>query len=158
MATRSKLDMTKSKREKQKGSKKKGPWYQDGLAFECTQCGACCSGEPGFVFVNQDEIDGMAGAMKMEVDTFEHKFTRRVGNRISLVEYPDGDCIFLEPKTRHCLVYQARPIQCRTWPFWDSTLETQADWQETCEVCPGAGTGNLYSFEEIEIRRREKSV
>ncbi|SMP53793.1 hypothetical protein SAMN06265222_104155 [Neorhodopirellula lusitana] len=139
-------------------SEPKGPWYQDGLQFECTQCGACCSGEPGFVFVNDSEIQAMAETMKMEIDAFEHKFTRRVGNRISLVEYPDGDCIFLDPKSRHCLVYQSRPIQCRTWPFWDSTLDTKNDWKETCEVCPGAGKGKLYSLEEIEIRRREKSV
>lgn len=110
------------------------------------------------MFVNQDEIEAMAGTLEMTVDAFEHKFTRRVGNRISLVEYPDGDCIFLDPQSRHCLVYQSRPIQCRTWPFWDSTLQTPADWKETCEVCPGAGKGKLYSFEEIEIRRREKSV
>ena len=141
-----------------KSNDAKGPWYQSGLAFECTQCGACCSGEPGFVFVDPDEIEAMAAAMQMDVDAFEHKFTRRVGNRISLVEYPDGDCIFLDPESRHCLVYQARPIQCRTWPFWDSTLQTRADWKETCEVCPGAGTGRLYNFEEIEIRRTQKSV
>lgn len=147
--------MTKPQNKK---SDSKTPWYQDGLSFECTQCGACCSGEPGFVFVDQDEIEAMAATMKMEVPAFEHKFTRRVGNRVSLVEYPDGDCIFLDPKSRHCLVYQSRPIQCRTWPFWDSTLETKADWEETCEVCPGAGTGKLYALEEIEIRRREKSV
>ena len=135
-----------------------GPWYRDGLKFECTQCGACCSGEPGYVFVDESEIQAMAATLKMEVDKFERKFTRKVGRRISLVEYPDGDCIFLDPKTRHCLVYQDRPVQCRTWPFWDSTVTTEADWKETCAVCPGAGKGTLYSFDEIEIRRREKSV
>ncbi|MBB3209371.1 hypothetical protein FHS27_005211 [Rhodopirellula rubra] len=134
------------------------PWYADGLRFECTQCGKCCSGEPGYVFIDEAETAAMAAELKMSVDEFEQKFTRRVGRQSSLIEYPDGDCIFLEPKTRHCMVYNSRPIQCRTWPFWDSTLATPADWQETCEVCPGAGAGTLYSLDEIEIRRTEKPV
>ena len=36
------------------------PWFQDGLHFECTQCGKCCTGEPGFVWVNDEEIDKLA--------------------------------------------------------------------------------------------------
>ncbi len=99
-------------------SKAKTPWYADGLRFTCTQCGACCSGEPGHVWVEQEEIDAMAEEMGLEVEVFERKFVRQVGPDRSLVEYPDGDCILLDPKTRHCTVYEARPIQCRTWPFW----------------------------------------
>ncbi|MFM1805538.1 MAG: hypothetical protein RL136_2417, partial [Planctomycetota bacterium] len=26
------------------------PWYAEGLRFECTQCGNCCSGGPGAVW------------------------------------------------------------------------------------------------------------
>jgi Fe-S-cluster containining protein len=130
-------------------------WYRDGLRFECTQCGHCCSGAPGFVWVNDDEIAQMAAAMEMEVDSFSHKFVRQVGNYRSLVEYPDGDCIFLDPQTRGCMVYQARPIQCRTWPFWSSNLNSRRAWGETCRVCPGAGTGQLYTLEQIEVARRK---
>jgi len=140
-----------------KQSKKK-PWYADGLQFTCTQCGDCCSGEPGFVWVDQDEIDAMAEAMELSSAAFEKRFIRQVGTDRSLVEYPDGDCILLDPETRKCSVYQSRPIQCRTWPFWDSNLKTKRDWKETCEVCPGAGVGQVYSFEEIERARKEKSV
>jgi len=137
---------------------KKKPWYADGLQFTCTQCGDCCSGEPGFVWVDQDEIDAMAEAMELSSAAFEKRFIRQVGTDRSLVEYPDGDCILLDPETRKCSVYQSRPIQCRTWPFWDSNLKTKRDWKETCEVCPGAGVGKVYSFEEIERARKEKSV
>ena len=32
------------------------PWYASGLAFECTQCGDCCSGpEEGYVWVTPEE-------------------------------------------------------------------------------------------------------
>jgi Fe-S-cluster containining protein len=129
------------------------PWYQSGLKFSCTQCGACCSGAPGYVWVGAEEIAAMAQAMAMDEATFRDKFVRRVGARESLIEYSDGDCIFLDPETRGCMVYTARPTQCRTWPFWDSNLRTAASWERTCEVCPGAGTGQLYTLKQIETAR-----
>lgn len=136
----------------------KQPWYLEGLKFECTQCGGCCSGEPGFVWVNSDEVHALADAMNMDEDQFRDKFVRRIGSRSSLKEYPDGDCIFLDPQTRGCLVYEARPTQCRTWPFWSSNLKTKMDWDQTCETCPGAGRGKLYSLEQIETARKKKRV
>lgn len=148
----------KIKFEKVSRSKTGDRWYKDGLQFECTQCGACCSGEPGYVWVGDDEIAAMAGEMGLEVDAFERKFVRQVGTERSLIEYPDGDCILLDPRTRRCTVYESRPTQCRTWPFWDSNLKKPKDWKQTCEVCPGAGTGRLYTLEEIEITRKRKSV
>ncbi len=150
--------MAEELKSKSKNDSKKKPWYRDGLRFECTQCGACCSGEPGYVWVEPSEIEAMAGEMGIDVEVFEKKFVRTVGKSQSLTEYPDGDCILLDPKTRKCTVYHSRPIQCRTWPFWDSTVAKRKDWKETCEVCPGAGTGRLYSWEEIEAARKQKSV
>ncbi|QDT11595.1 YkgJ family cysteine cluster protein [Planctomycetes bacterium K23_9] len=158
--------MSKPEKKKQSSKKKsdkatksdEGPWYRDGLAFECTQCGQCCSGEPGYVWVNEEEIQAMANEMGLEQPVFESKYIRQVGRDRSLMEYDDGDCILLDRETRKCSVYQARPIQCRTWPFWDSTVLKKKTWKETCEVCPGAGKGRVYTFEEIESQRLKKSV
>ncbi|TWU33005.1 YkgJ family cysteine cluster protein [Novipirellula artificiosorum] len=149
--------MAKKDKAKKKSENKK-PWYSDGLRFECTQCGDCCSGAPGFVWVSETEIQAMATKMDMDVDDFEHQFVRIVGREKSLKEYPDGDCILLDPESRGCGVYEARPIQCRTWPFWDSTLKKRSDWKDTCKVCPGSGSGRLYTFEEIETQRKQKEV
>lgn len=147
-----------NKRHKKKSNHHQTPWYEDGLAFECTQCGDCCSGAPGYVWVDEDEIRAMADEMKLDIDVFEHRFIRQIGPNKSLVEYPDGDCILLDPDTRKCMVYAARPTQCRTWPFWDSNLKRPRDWKETCDVCPGAGKGRLYTLDQIEIQRKKKSV
>lgn len=133
-------------------------WYRDGLKFECTQCGGCCSGAPGYVWVNAAEIAAIAQLLEQDEELFRQRFVRKVGGRFSLIEYPDGDCIFLDPKTRGCTVYAARPIQCRTWPFWSSNLKSKKDWQETCRVCPGAGVGKLYSIQHIEAARQQKRV
>jgi hypothetical protein len=36
------------------------PWYKDGLRFTCTGCGDCCTGAPGYVWVNKEEIEALA--------------------------------------------------------------------------------------------------
>ncbi len=130
------------------------PWYADGLKFKCSQCGDCCTGAPGYVWVNKEEIEALAKLVELDVATFENKYVRQIGVRKSLVEFPDGACVFFDNDARKCTVYDARPRQCRTWPFWDSNLKTPADWQNTCDVCPGSGKGKLYSLEQIEEQRK----
>ena len=125
------------------------PWYQAGLRFKCTECGDCCSGSPGYVWVNKAEIAALAEKMEMDVDAFESRYVRRIGIRKSLVEFSNGDCVFLDGERRTCSVYDARPRQCRTWPFWESNLRTKEAWKKTCEVCPGSGKGALFTVEEI---------
>jgi Fe-S-cluster containining protein len=124
------------------------PWYRDGLSFECTRCGACCTGAPGYVWVSEDEIQRLAEHRGQTVDQFAAEYVRQVGRRFSLIEKPGGDCIFWD-KTAGCTVYPARPVQCRTWPFWPENVETKADWDHVREICPGSGRGRLYSVEDI---------
>ena len=128
------------------------PWYGDGLQFECTGCGQCCSGEPGYVWVTSDEIAALAESLAMAVTEFEAAFVRAAGRRKSLIEMPNGDCIFLDSRARRCEVYHARPAQCRTWPFWASNVRSAKSWQETCRVCPGSRRGVVVPSEEVEIR------
>lgn len=124
------------------------PWYADGLRFSCTGCGDCCTGAPGYVWVNQQEIDALAARLKMTPAQFEAKYVRQVGVRRSLKERRNYDCVFLN-ENRRCTVYEDRPRQCRTWPFWDSNLKSPAAWKAACEACPGSGQGKLYTLEAI---------
>lgn len=127
------------------------PWYRDGLRFECTGCGDCCTGSPGYVWVNQEEINELAAALDITPQAFEKKFVRQIGIRRSLKERPKSfDCVLFDADTRKCLVYDARPRQCRTWPFWHSTTRTPEAWSETCQACPGSGKGKLYQLEQIQ--------
>lgn len=135
------------------------PWYADGLRFTCSQCGDCCTGAPGFVWVNGAEIQDLADEVTGgDVDEFERLYVRKVGIRKSLVEFPNGDCVFFDSQSRECNVYNARPRQCKTWPFWDSNLQTPEDWQHTCEVCPGSGQGKLHQLSDIEEQRKQVKV
>lgn len=129
------------------------PWYKDGLAFECTRCGKCCTGEPGFVWVNDAEIDALAEAVGETREEFLALRTKLLGGRRSLREKANGDCVFWD-REQGCTVYEQRPRQCRTWPFWESNVATPEDWEETCRICPGSGSGTLISAEEITRRVR----
>jgi Fe-S-cluster containining protein len=124
------------------------PWYKDGLSFTCTRCGACCTGAPGYVWVDADEVAALAAHRGETPDEFSTRFVRKVGGRYSLIEKPGGDCIFWE-RGVGCTVYEARPVQCRTWPFWPENVETPEDWENVTQICPGSGRGRTYSAEEI---------
>jgi Fe-S-cluster containining protein len=124
------------------------PWYRDGLSFSCTRCGACCTGAPGYVWVTHAEIKALAQFRGETVDQFSAKFVRRVGDHYSLIEKPGGDCIFWDAHAG-CTVYPARPVQCRTWPFWPENVETPKDWEGITRICPGSGKGRFFSAQEI---------
>ena len=135
------------------------PWYSNGLRFTCTECGDCCTGAPGYVWVNKEEIEALAHAMGMsDAAQFEKKYVRQLGVRRSLRERANYDCVLLDPQTRKCRAYEARPRQCRTWPFWDSNLATPDDWGRTCQVCPGSGEGKLHQLVDIEAQRKQIRV
>ena len=125
------------------------PWYADGLRFRCTQCGDCCTGAEGYVWVNQQEVEELAEAVGMKAETFERRFVKRVGIRRSLKERANGDCVLLDKETRRCTAYEVRPRQCRTWPFWNSNLRSREAWDEAAEACPGCNKGNLVPLEQI---------
>ena len=129
------------------------PWYAEGLQFQCTGCGDCCTGAPGYVWVNNEEVAALANVTGESVEEFERLYVRKVGVRKSLREFPNGDCVFFDGQSRRCTVYAARPRQCRSWPFWDSNLRTPEAWEATCEVCPGSGKGKLHQLQNIEQQR-----
>jgi hypothetical protein len=129
-------------------------WYEQGLRFECTQCGDCCTGAPGYVWMTVAEIERLAAHLGMDRDAFGKRYLRRIGRRYSLIEKANGDCVFWN---RGCTVYAARPDQCRTFPFWPENLRDRDAWRQTSDHCPGIGCGQLYAVDRIErIRRGEE--
>lgn len=129
------------------------PWYRDGLRFQCIPgCGRCCTGEPGYVWVTQEELEALAAAGQIDVALFEQSFVRTIGDRKSLTEHVNGDCVFFCREEGLCLIYPLRPRQCRTYPFWESNLASPEAWQRVAQRCPGCGQGPLVSAEEIEAR------
>ena len=133
-------------------SKESGVWCEDGLRFTCTRCGNCCSGFSGTVAVNDDEITALADRLELGVDEFREQYARVLSDgSISLREKSNYDCVFYA-QGHGCLVYEDRPTQCRTWPFWRKNVKTTERWAEEARTCPGMDKGHLYTLDEIEER------
>ena len=125
------------------------PWYAaSGLKFRCTACGACCTGEPGHVWVDSRDVRRMAKHRGMTPEAFARLYVRQLGDRLSLKEKANGDCVMLE--NRKCSVYEVKPTPCSTFPFWDGVVETKAAWDQTAETCPGMNRGDVYSEGEVQ--------
>lgn len=144
------------------------PWFNDGLSFQCTQCGNCCTGGPGYVWISDEEVDRLAAHLNLSREETLRKHCRTIRGRLSLKERRDEHgqypCIFLTEESardasgrrvtkRGCAIYPVRPLQCRTWPFWDGNLIDRDAWGSTTAKCPGVNRGKAYTASQIVALR-----
>ena len=130
---------------------KKELFYEQGLKFECQGSGKCCTshGEFGFVFLTKEDQKRFAEHLNLSVREFRKKYCDETRGIWHLKENKDQpDCMFL--KEKRCSVYEARPNQCRTWPFWPEVMNAKAWKLEVESFCPGVGKGKVWSRAEIE--------
>jgi Fe-S-cluster containining protein len=122
------------------------------LRFECTGCGACCRrrGAYAFVYVNDREVDTLAAWLRITRRSFlrRHTFLDELGWR--QLRFSNDSCPFLEEDSGRCGVYEARPAQCRTFPFWRNFV-TPGGWtDEVRELCEGIDRGAYYEPEYVD--------
>lgn len=123
-------------------------WYQEGLRFTCIGCGQCCRGPGGFVWLTVEEMEQIAARLEMPFKQFTRRYIREVNKKYALIDGPTGDCVFLSAEGR-CEIYDLRPEQCRTFPWWPENLVSREEWEENYNDCPGINQGELHSVEEI---------
>jgi Fe-S-cluster containining protein len=140
-------------------------WYRAGLSFSCTMCGNCCTGPEGYVLVGDNEAAALATRLGISVQDFLTRYTRMTSRGRSLTEHETAaglDCIFLDrekiPGKAVCGVYEDRPAQCRTWPFWKSNLTSRAAWARAARTCPGIDKGKGYTLQQIRIQRDQVDI
>jgi Fe-S-cluster containining protein len=124
----------------------------EGLRFTCVRCSGCCRHESGFVFLSRKDAAALAETLGVSLDEFIAAYCRwapgeRGRKRLSLKEKPNFDCVFWDGG---CAVYEARPLQCRAFPFWPRNLASRRAWDSVAAYCPGAGKGTLHPRPEIE--------
>ena len=104
----------------------------------CEKCkGRCCIGESGYIWVTPIEITALAKQLNIQSDEFINKYLLKIGYRYSIKEEAFNDgfrCVFFDPKKHLCSVYESRPQQCRTFPFWNHFKDNI---REVEEECPG---------------------
>lgn len=128
------------------------PWYKKGLKFKCTGCGKCCTGSSGMIWLTMDEAIKIADLLGISFDLFKRKYLKSRGNKLSLIEKKNSegglDCIFLNGKK--CDVYEARPQQCRSFPWWGENLNSEESWKLAAQECEGiSDTAPLIPYSQI---------
>jgi len=105
----------------------------------CAMCGGnCCIGESGYIWVNYEEIEAIANFLNLTIEDFAQKYLIRAKNRYSLKEIKTKNlgyaCIFFDLEKRLCKIYDVRPSQCKSFPFWE---QFKNDTKELIKECPG---------------------
>mgnify|MGYP000993850290 CR=1 FL=1 len=126
-------------------------FFSNGLNFSCKQCSYCCRHEPGFVYLSKNDLTKLCTWFKLNAVDFCKKYCRWVyyydGTEVlCLQEKENYDCIYWD---KGCIIYEARPVQCKTYPFWSTILKDKETWDNEADFCPGINKGTLHSAEEI---------
>ena len=140
-------------------------FLSDGIRFSCARCSGCCCGRPGVVFLSAEELEALAKHEELTVEQFVKVYCRWIPSDdgfeyLSFRETSAYECIFWEEGIG-CRVYELRPVQCRTYPFWSGVIKDEASWTEEGKKCPGIGKGELHSKDEVleqETLYRERNL
>ncbi|MCR8689344.1 MULTISPECIES: YkgJ family cysteine cluster protein [Campylobacter] len=101
---------------------------QDGFDYEfdpkkCDECGGkCCTGESGYIWIDESEIKILGEYLGYKPELIKEIFLEKFDNRYSIKEKPyqkGWACIFFDEKNKNCSIYEYRPKQCRSFPFWE---------------------------------------
>ena len=104
----------------------------------CATCeGNCCIGESGYIWITVDEIEKLSKHLNLSVDKLFEEYLVKYGYRFSIKEKQLSQnnyaCIFFDTDIKRCTIYEARPSQCKTFPFWDYFKDNI---QEVKDECP----------------------
>lgn len=136
---------------------KKNEWWADGIRFQCQGSGRCCvsRGEFGYVYLTLEDRRRMARVLGLSTSAFTRKYCK-VTDGVYHLRENGPECLFLDGKS--CTVYEGRPVQCRTWPFWPEVMSAKTWATDVKAFCPGVGRGPLISGEKIrETLESQKS-
>ena len=131
-------------------------FYKNGIRFKCQGTGRCCKSEKvdGYVYLTLEDRRKVANHLGLSTQKFTKRYVTKTNNKFHFKQI-NPHCPFLEQN--HCSIYDARPIQCRTWPFWPENMKKHTWEKEVKKVCSGIGKGKLYTMYEInEILKTQK--
>jgi hypothetical protein len=131
-------------------------FYKNGIRFKCQGTGKCCkSGKlDGYVYLTLEDRRQIAKHLGLSTQQFTRRYVAKNENEFHFKQLK-GNCPFLEQN--QCSIYNVRPLQCRTWPFWPENMKRDTWEKEVKKVCSGIGKGKLYTMHEInEILKCQK--
>ena len=161
------------------------------LRFECTRCGNCCIDKNTIVNVTYLDISRIKAGLNLNLDevlevlgfyVFEEKPTdndlkRMVSSPIEtekglafvgLIKNKLGHCYFFDYENKKCLIYELRPMFCRTFPFSFKQLKNKereeigdidiSYTEKGKEYCPGIGSGAPVIKKDYWIKLGKRTI
>jgi len=141
-------------------------WYDKSISFACTSCGKCCTSKNKVkVFLNDSEINQISNYLQISTDHFISYYTDLIydnkkkdnhseevlryitlkskgydGKQHQQQPQQQNRCIFLSSSSENinkCSIYEVRPTQCRTYPYWPQHMIGRAEWLSESLNCEG---------------------
>jgi len=105
---------------------------------KCASCeGNCCIGQSGYIWITPTEIDTLAKHLSISSKECFERYISKFGYKFSIKEKQlskdNFACVFFDLDKKQCSIYEARPTQCRTFPFWE---HFKTNIQEVIDECP----------------------
>ncbi len=104
------------------------------VKFKCIKCGVCCIGTQMELLPEDIERIEALGYRLEDFAVFDGDIYR--------LKNVDGHCVFYDPSTSLCKIYENRPIGCRLYPLVYDGSAVYVD-----RTCP---TWNTVSRREVE--------
>ena len=122
-------------------------WEKEPLRFKCqSNCFKCCA-KPGIVYFDQAAIKSAAKIIKISTERFKKDFLK-LDDGQWVHEVENGKpCSFLTPQG--CAIHHGKPLQCRTYPFWQENMSSKSMWKLVGAFCPGIDIGQNISVATI---------
>ena len=132
-------------------------FWAEGIQFQCQGSGKCCVSHGGYghVWMTLEDRKRMAGVLKMKLKDFTKTYCELKDEVYRLKDGVTEDCVFL--KDKRCSVYEGRPTQCRTWPFWPEVMNARTWTDEVKAFCPGVGVGRTWTPAEVEAQLKDQT-
>lgn len=105
----------------------------------CNSCnGNCCIGESGYIWINSKEIEELAKFLNLTNEELKTRFLNKIGYKYSIKEVkltPNNfACCFFDLEKKQCSIYEVRPMQCRTFPFWEYFKTNEKEVYKECKA------------------------
>jgi Fe-S-cluster containining protein len=148
-------------------------YLEKGIEFSCQMCGKCCTGlNEGEVYLYEKDVLRLTKLLNIRgikhLREFAEKYFKIVDDsffwkepgaqRGKTYRYKslgfkftgeDEHCHFL--KNNICTVHEARPFQCRSFPFWQMMVSSKKNFDTYTKKCKGLQLlkGKFHTREEI---------
>lgn len=123
---------------------------QQALRFKCTGCGKCCSGgEDHYIAMSKTEAKRIRKQLNITEAWFRRRYVSHLTRNTLTARMHEGHCVFLNNEGK-CRIYNLRPVQCRTYPYWPELLETTQTWNNEAKHCEGINFGTVVPIKDIK--------